>query len=162
MAGFFTAGTLLFLLRETLPLRPVYALAALLATAPLAGSALFPLIEPLTVAYAVLAVGLARTPVLSGAGRFGDFSYGLYLYAYPIQQAVRQAFGERLGFAGALALSLAAAFVCAALSWRFVEKRALAFKPRRPSGASAPPGRGRLASGFPNPPGGPARSAAAH
>ena len=161
VASFFSAGTLLFLLRAALPMRPLYALAALVVTAPLAGTALFPLIEPLALSYAVLSLGLARLPGLGGAARFGDVSYGLYLYAYPIQQMVQQAFAARLGFAGALGLSLAATLACAALSWHFIEKRALALKPARPSGASASPGRARLASEFPNPPGAPAKSAIA-
>lgn len=38
--------------------------------------------------YAVLAAGLASTPVVRRAARYGDLSYGLYLWAFPVQQLV--------------------------------------------------------------------------
>jgi peptidoglycan/LPS O-acetylase OafA/YrhL len=36
--------------------------------------------------YTVLALGLRSAPGISRAGRFGDFSYGIYLWGFPIQQ----------------------------------------------------------------------------
>jgi peptidoglycan/LPS O-acetylase OafA/YrhL len=65
--------------------------------------------------------------------RFGDLSYGTYLYAFPIQQLVVQHLGLRSSpvrlFVTATPLVLAAA----AMSWFFVERPALrAGRPRRP------------------------------
>ena len=45
-------------------------------------------LDPLLVPYAVLALGSASWPVLRAFGRFGDFSYGAYLGAFPVQQLV--------------------------------------------------------------------------
>lgn len=75
--------------------------------------------------------GTASTPVLRQAGLWGDFSYGLYIYAFPVQQLVIWAFGSQMGFAAATGLSTAGALVLAALSWHLLEKPFLAFKPRR-------------------------------
>ena len=77
--------------------------------------------------------GSACTPGVSRAGRFGDFSYGLYIYGFPVQQATLWWAGASLSFASALALSIAAALFFAVLSWHLVEKPALRWKPRRPA-----------------------------
>lgn len=87
-------------------------------------------IAPLCVA--LLVVGTAR--VSAGPSRWvtrwGDLSYGLYLYAFPIQQVV-----IATGFAAAyprraFALEWLTIVLCALLSWRWIESPALRFKPR--------------------------------
>jgi len=83
--------------------------------------------DSLLFAYAVLALGLASTPVLKATGRYGDLSYGLYLYAFPMQQASYQIF--RGGFWLPLFTAAGAAACCAYVSWRLVERRALQMKP---------------------------------
>jgi peptidoglycan/LPS O-acetylase OafA/YrhL len=59
--------------------------------------------------------------------KIGDLSYGIYLWAFPIQQLVHQ----RMGGGGVLniAVSLPIVAALAAISWHFVEKPALRFKP---------------------------------
>ena len=163
VASFFCAGSLLWLLRGALSLRLDYAAAFIAAGLVAQNSILFALIEPIAVSYAALAVCVRGVPGLRDAARGGDFSYGLYLYAYPIQQAVQHSFGANLSFAAALFLSLVATSICAALSWHGVEKHALRLKPvARPSAALALQAAERLASAPPSPPAGPAKTATAH
>jgi peptidoglycan/LPS O-acetylase OafA/YrhL len=95
-----------------------------------------PVVDSLLFAYAVLALGLARTPLLKATGRYGDLSYGLYLYAFPMQQASYQLFGTQWGFWFPLFTATAAAACCAYISWHLVERRALQMKPRRRSSAN--------------------------
>lgn len=60
----------------------------------------------------------------------GDYSYGLFLYGFPVQQALVQLDAD----IGALRLSAAAlgiALLLAVLSWHLVERRALALKRSR-------------------------------
>ena len=45
-------------------------------------------LEWFTLPYLVVCFGRMSLPVLNQAGRFGDLSYGLYLYAFPVQQLV--------------------------------------------------------------------------
>jgi len=76
-----------------------------------------------------LAVGLRRTPVLRRAARFGDLSYGVYLWGYVVQQVVVQYFGA-LPIALNLAIVVPITAALALGSWHTIEKRALRLKPR--------------------------------
>ncbi len=75
----------------------------------------------------LIAIGTLSTPVLSRAGRFGDVSYGVYLYAFPIQQSV-YALWPGLGFASSLALVTVLSLLAGWISWRCVEAPALRLK----------------------------------
>lgn len=58
----------------------------------------------------------------------GDYSYGIYLYGYPVQQVLAFFEFNRFGFVPYLLASLLLALACAGLSWRWIEKPALGFK----------------------------------
>lgn len=79
----------------------------------------------------VLSLCLGVDDLLKGAGRFGDFSYGLYLYGFLIQQIVNHLSHNSLSALQNTFISLPIALACAALSWHFVEKPALARKPSK-------------------------------
>jgi peptidoglycan/LPS O-acetylase OafA/YrhL len=76
-------------------------------------------------------VGTRSWPLLRSAGRFGDFSYGVYLWGWPVQQVVASTLGVQAGFGVLFAVSLPCVLLLAALSWHLVERRALAAKPSR-------------------------------
>jgi peptidoglycan/LPS O-acetylase OafA/YrhL len=62
--------------------------------------------------------------------RIGDLSYGVYIYAFPVQQLVVHACkGYSLAFWHLWALSSVGTLALAWLSWHAVEARALRFKP---------------------------------
>jgi peptidoglycan/LPS O-acetylase OafA/YrhL len=67
-----------------------------------------------------------RTP-WRGFNRFGDMSYGIYLWGFPVQQMVAVHLPE-LGTLAHTAVALPFAILLGALSWRFIEKPALVFK----------------------------------
>ena len=58
----------------------------------------------------------------------GDYSYGIYLYGYPVQQLLSHFQVPQLGFGVYLFAGLVVALGCAILSWHAVEKHALALK----------------------------------
>ncbi|MBX2847020.1 MAG: acyltransferase [Acidiferrobacterales bacterium] len=74
-----------------------------------------------------LAMAYAPAHILRGYNRIGDYSYGIYIYAFPIQQFLIHAYPslnvQKLSL-WAVVLSLFAA----GISWHFVEKPALKFK----------------------------------
>ena len=72
------------------------------------------------------------------AGRFGDFSYGVYLWAWPVQQVVVLVLRPEAPFLLLLTATLACTFPLAWLSWHMVEKPALRFKPSSQPRASGP------------------------
>jgi peptidoglycan/LPS O-acetylase OafA/YrhL len=82
----------------------------------------------LTLPYIVLAFGTAAAPCGGALTRSGDYSYGLYLYAFPIQQALIMA-GVPGGALGNFALATLLAGGCAILSWHLIERPALRAKP---------------------------------
>ncbi len=59
-----------------------------------------------------------------------DVSYGMYLYAYPVQQFLI-AMARPLGFWATMLLAFAITAAFAYASWRLIEKPALKLKPRR-------------------------------
>jgi peptidoglycan/LPS O-acetylase OafA/YrhL len=75
--------------------------------------------------YAAISVGRASWPVLREAGRRGDFSYGCYLWAFPIQQSIVQVLGTGIGGWGNAAIALPLTLGMAMLSYHLVEKRAM-------------------------------------
>ena len=87
----------------------------------------------------VIVFGTRSTPVVSRFGRFGDLSYGIYIYAFPVQQTLVWAGAAKLPFALGFVSACAATVACAYASWHLVERPALGFKPKRRVKAPAVP-----------------------
>lgn len=131
---YFVMGMLLYKLRD----RGVFdGRLALLAAAGLALSIpLHHFNEGFAVFGGYLALYLARDrrlPILP-ATRFGDLSYGLYIYGWPAEVMVMYASGGRASWWQVFAGGLALAAVMAFLSWRLVEEPMLRLKPRGAAG----------------------------
>jgi peptidoglycan/LPS O-acetylase OafA/YrhL len=77
-----------------------------------------------------MVIGESKTPILKGLGRYGDFSFGIYIYAFPIQQILYWLF-PKMAFAQSLAISALLTLFLAAVSWHCIEKQALKLKPSR-------------------------------
>lgn len=125
LAPCFLAGVLVRLYGTAVPRSGALlaaAVVALVAAAQLgAGSRIvFDLVFPVSVAYVTfhLAFSAASIP---DAARFGDFSYGAYLYGFPIQQMVRAS--VPLPFAAYVAACLVLSLLAGVASWHLVEKR---------------------------------------
>jgi peptidoglycan/LPS O-acetylase OafA/YrhL len=80
------------------------------------------LVVPVALAYGVFYVAFSKAVNLYNAARWGDFSYGTYLYAFPIQQMVVASFGSRISFTLYVILSMCLAVSAGALSWHLVER----------------------------------------
>ena len=129
LVGFFAAGMLLYKLRDT---RIFDGRIALLAFAGLILSVPLRLFIPLFPVFGCyLAMWLALTPRLPiiPAARFGDLSYGLYIYGWPAEQAVIWLFGGRAAWWEIFLIALPAASALAFLSWHLVERPMLRLKP---------------------------------
>lgn len=59
--------------------------------------------------------------------RLGDYSYGTYIFAFPIQVVLFYYLGDALNFWTHFAITLSITFVLAIASWHSIEKKALAW-----------------------------------
>lgn len=84
-----------------------------------------------------VSVGRRSWPVLRSAGRFGDLSYGVYLWGWPTQQLVYVWLAPNVPFFMSLLLTTCMVLVLAWLSWTFIELPALRLKPRTRQGSEA-------------------------
>lgn len=127
----FFSGAALFVLRQRIVLsrRAAFAMAACLPMAYVGGAEVFSAVYMCSLAYLVLACAYLPAGRLRNYNRLGDYSYGVYIYAFPVQQAICALF-PGISIAGLLALSSVAVLACAVASWHLVEKRALGLKGR--------------------------------
>jgi peptidoglycan/LPS O-acetylase OafA/YrhL len=74
-----------------------------------------------------LLMGVAFSPALQlvHLGRYGDFSYGTYLYAYPVQQLIVRLLGTSISPIALFLLATPVSLGLGALSWFLVERRFL-------------------------------------
>jgi peptidoglycan/LPS O-acetylase OafA/YrhL len=125
----FAFGALLYLWHDRLPAQ-AWTVAALLAIwISLANTGAGRILAALAVAQATIFIGSRAPTFLRGLTRRGDLSYGLYVWAFPIQQTTA------FVWKGVSALELTAvAFpvtaLLASMSWTLIEKPALRLKSR--------------------------------
>lgn len=80
----------------------------------------------------VIRFGTSSTPILRRAGRFGDFSYGIYIYAYMMQQLTVSLIGMHRPYWLGLIVSATLTLAFAVVSWHLIERPALNLKSRLP------------------------------
>jgi peptidoglycan/LPS O-acetylase OafA/YrhL len=136
---YYVAGWTFYLFRDRLPLSWPLAVAALGSL--VIGAACAPwgvaLTFPVALAYLLVFATRRRKPRFTGVTRYGDLSYGVYLYAFPIQQLLVRYHIARTPlvlFAAATPLAMMAAL----LSWHLVEKHYLVKRESRVSLPIAP------------------------
>ena len=124
-ALFFTAGALK-VHEQRVPLRGRWALAALVfLVLSFLHHGVPEALQPSLLAYVVLWCALVPGGLLRAYRRVGDYSYGLYLWQFPVQQCLVHAWPGLTPLTLMLA-ALPITLGLAALSWHLVEARALA------------------------------------
>lgn len=121
----FYIGSFLYINRDSVPVTPYFMLIALFLAGVTLGT------EKFAYGYIFLLMTFFCTvsflKQFSWMDKFGDYSYGVYLYGWPAQQWTAWAFPEFSGTQNCLTAS-AIALVCAVASWHLVEIRALRLK----------------------------------
>ena len=126
---FFFSGALLYLYRQQL--RMSHSIAAGLTAAVVAVILLSEQMALRQVALSLvlpwLSLYLAMVPAgaIRHYNRLGDYSYGLYIYAFPVQQSVLALAGGMMAPWLNFGWSLLITLVLAVLSWHLLEERAL-------------------------------------
>lgn len=133
----YLAGVVFYLWRDRIVLHRSGALVALLlllaaCRLPFGCAALFPLAGT----YLTFFVAFSPAIRLHGFGRYGDFSYGTYLYAFPVEQLLMRSLSHPVApavlFCGAAPLTL----LVAAGSWYAIERHFLSAGQRRTTPAT--------------------------
>jgi peptidoglycan/LPS O-acetylase OafA/YrhL len=75
----------------------------------------------------ILIIELGKSKNIINLEKIGDFSYGLYIYSFPIQQTVAQYFPDSKWYIN-FVISLTLTLAISAFSWHFIEKTALKYK----------------------------------
>ncbi len=140
LLAFFASGMALYRLRDSGFINGRVALLACLGLVLSVPFKAFILLFPLFGSYLVIYLAFAPWLKPLPAARYGDLSYGLYIYGWPVEQAIVWQNGYTMSWWALFAIALPVTAVLAFLSWHLVEKRALRLKPR-----SAAPRRAELA-----------------
>jgi len=135
----FAAGVAIYLHRERLVLSWRWLAAVVIGLALSAiDQKLFGIAYVLAVPYIMLCLAYLPTGRILRFNRLGDYSYGVYVYAFPTQQTL-MCLLPGLGVGALFASSMIVTLAMAVVSWHFVEKPALrlARPARRPLPVSA-------------------------
>lgn len=126
LAPVFLIGVLFYLFKDSIPRHSILVLLSLLSIlwSCFSGSYLA-FILPICGAYLLFSFGFSSVIQLQNFGRHGDFSYGLYLYAFPIQQLINQYLPWDLHPIYRFFLAVPPTLLLAWASWNWVEKRFL-------------------------------------
>lgn len=125
----FFAGATFAANRERIVLSNIifYIAATSLILAALIDKHLFSIVYTITISYIVIFIAYLPSGVLKNYNRLGDYSYGIYIYAFPVQQAIAALIP---GISASLMIvsSSLLTLLLAALSWHHIEKGALSLK----------------------------------
>jgi peptidoglycan/LPS O-acetylase OafA/YrhL len=77
--------------------------------------------------YIILCIAQMPLPFINKASKYGDFSYGLYIYAFPIQQTIILYLG-RIPIVQMILLSILCTLPLSMISWNLIESKALKLK----------------------------------
>lgn len=129
LASHFAFGAFCYINRSVIPVH--FSILGILLTAAvlLHNTHYSLLLLNMALSYGVIWFAYYPSDVIRRFNLFGDISYGLYIYAFPIQQTIVYISGNILPIQ-IFALSLPLTMIPAMLSWYFIEKPALSLKGR--------------------------------
>jgi len=126
LGAFFLAGSMIYHVRERIPLSHVGgALAAVVSAGLILGQA-FDVVGAIPFAYLMMYFSVVLP--LARVGAVNDISYGMYIYAFPLQLVLAVIVGSALPAWAFVLISIALTVPFAAASWFLVEKPAMRLK----------------------------------
>jgi peptidoglycan/LPS O-acetylase OafA/YrhL len=121
----FVIGMSLFHFRQHIQLRFSVLVVLGLASAFSYRSVWFQELFVIAWSYGIFYLGFLQCKPLQAYNRLGDYSYGTYIYAFPVEQGIAALYKGCLPVV-MIALSLPLTLLCAIVSWHLIEQRALA------------------------------------
>ena len=123
----FVIGMSLFHFRRHIPLRLSVLVVLGLASAVSYRSMWFQELFVLAWSYGIFYLGFLQCKPLQVYNRLGDYSYGTYIYAFPVEQSIAALY-KGCPPVVMIALSLPLTLLCAVISWHLIERRALSWR----------------------------------
>ena len=120
----FLAGVAIHLYRDRIPYSPVIGVVAAIVSLVLLQSANAAYLAAFPVAYMTVWIGLMRPPKTP----FGDLSYGVYLFHFPLEQTIAHLFPDIGCWWQMTLVALPPTLLCAWLSWNLIEQPILSRK----------------------------------
>lgn len=126
----FFAGAVYFINKRRVSLSPwIFVLLVVAVAVSTLNRIAFNAVYPLAIGYIVFFIAYVPDGFATGYRKVGDYSYGIYIYAFPIQQLIVAVF-PGASIITVLAGSAVATLIFAIASWHLIEKRALTLKKR--------------------------------
>jgi peptidoglycan/LPS O-acetylase OafA/YrhL len=126
--AYFLSGVILYLYKDKIPLTwqgSVLAALVLVISIPIHA---FVLALYFALPYLVVSIGSLTRSGLTGISKYGDFSYGMYIYAWPVQQALVELLHNKAGHNHLFVYSFSITLLLAIASWHVLEKPMLNLK----------------------------------
>lgn len=130
---YFLSGTVFYLYRAHIPRSKwhLWACLSTLALVALFAPAKLPAFIPICGTYVIFFIAFSKSALHNIRDKIGDVSYGMYLFAFPVQQLLVQYWRENLNPNTLFLAATAATFLLAALSWFLIEKPFLSIRQRK-------------------------------
>lgn len=126
---FFTGSTF-FILEDRITLSPaVFFTFATVLLLSMHNRQAFFVVYMLTLAYILFYIAYVPSGLIHEYNRLGDYSYGIYIYAFPVQQSIAARL-PGISVPSMIFLSTAVTLTLSVLSWHLLEKHALRLKSR--------------------------------
>ena len=129
--SYYLVGVTFYLFRVVIPNSFGLFFAAIAGSVLVYRLPLQPLLLPILAAYIVFYLAFNPKIPLQKFGLFGDFSYGIYLYAFPVQQLLFRYLTAAHKPLMLTTIAFVISLLLAVVSWHFVEKPFLQIKNRK-------------------------------
>ncbi len=127
----YVAGMVFYLFRDRIPWYPallIGAIAVMIAACKVPHA--MAVASPIAGTYVLFSLAFMPSLRLQHFGKFGDFSYGIYVYAFPIQQAIVAKLGVDVPLWKFFSLAFVITLAAAIISWHAIESPCLKLKKR--------------------------------
>ncbi|SBS25821.1 Acyltransferase family protein [Marinomonas aquimarina] len=122
----FFIGGVIYAYRDSIPLKASWALVLILGVEFLRTTSIYPIYGTFTIVYTVLVLAYLPKGKILAFNKLGDYSYGMYIYAFPVQQCLSH--WTDIGFFGMVLWATVITLALSVISWHLLESPILGQK----------------------------------